>query len=303
MHPPLILDTDKTADLLGQIVHFMGSGRGFDALQIAFVFPDCKIVQSASNRDIKILCSKNSHLLRICDAPTQCFARRMQLVWSSALLFVYFRLLEALHQCLNHLPKPEKVQNTQSRIADHICNSQPRRYWQTSRSLERDPNILIHPQRLICAPQQPTTPERRDERYAINQLRRRPRHANLIHKPMNIKKRSRQLIEYEIEAVVIAKRTLDGTSRQHKYPTDKIPQQKKTIQIPTSTPPPHSPHASTPPPHAHPHPSHSSPNPRENTPPKTPAPSPSPPYTPTPSPSPPSPTSPHPPKSPPTPPH
>ncbi len=121
-------------------------------------------------------------------------------------IFVFVaRLFEPLSQCRNYFPEPIKVQNAQRRIADNVRHSEPRRYRQASRRLERSPDVLIHPNALIGAPNQSTSPERRDERDAIDELCRRASHVELIHKPMNVEKRRRQLVENEVQAVIIAK--------------------------------------------------------------------------------------------------
>lgn len=96
--------------------------------------------------------------------------------------------LESLSQSRNHLPKPIKVQKAQRRTADHVRHCEPRRYWQASRRLERGPDILIHPDALIGAPHQATGTESRDEHDAIDELRRRPSLAELVHEPMNVEK-------------------------------------------------------------------------------------------------------------------
>ena len=123
------------------------------------------------------------------------------------------RLFEPLSQCRDYFPEPIKVQDTQRRIADNIRHSEPRRYRQASRRLERSPDVLIHPNALIGAPNQSTSPERRDERDAIDELCRRASHAELIHEPMNVEKRRRQLVENEVQAVIIAKWPLGASQR------------------------------------------------------------------------------------------
>lgn len=120
------------------------------------------------------------------------------------------RLLESLSQRRNHLPEPIEVQDAQRRVADNIRHCEPRGHRQASRRLERGPDILIHPDALIGAPDQATGSESRDERDPVDELGRRARHAQLIHEPMNIEKRRRQLIKNEIKAVVIAEWPLGG---------------------------------------------------------------------------------------------
>ena len=119
--------------------------------------------------------------------------------------FVIFvaRLLESLSQGRNHFSEPIKVQDAQRRIAEDIRHREPRRYRQASRRLERSPDVLIHPNALIGAPDQATSPESRDECDSINELCRRSSHAELVHEPMNVEKRRRQFIENEVKAVVI----------------------------------------------------------------------------------------------------
>lgn len=108
------------------------------------------------------------------------------------------RPLKPLPQRNNHFPEPVKVQDTQRRIANNIRHREPRRYRQASGRLSRSPDVLIHLHGLIRAPNQATGSERRDERDAIDELRRRSSHAKLIHEPVDIEKWRRQLIQNEI---------------------------------------------------------------------------------------------------------
>ncbi len=133
------------------------------------------------------------------------------------------RLFEPLSQCRDYFPEPIKVQDAQRRIADNIRHGEPRRYRQASRRLEGRPDVLIHPHALIGAPNQSTSPECRDERDAIDELCRRASHAELIHKPMNIEKRRRQLVENEVQAVIIAKWPLGACQPSPSHPRSQYP--------------------------------------------------------------------------------
>ena len=80
------------------------------------------------------------------------------------------RFLESLSQRRDHSPEPIDVQNAQRRVAHDICYREPRRYRQASRRLKRSPDVLIHPQALIGAPDQATRSKSRNERDAIHEL-------------------------------------------------------------------------------------------------------------------------------------
>ena len=163
------------------------------------------------------------------------------------------RLFESLSQGRDYFPEPVKVQDAQRRIADNIRHSEPWRYRQAPGRLERGPDVLIHPYTLIAAPNQSTSAERRDERDAIDELCRRASHIELIHKPMNVEKRRRQLVQHEVQAVIIAKRPLSAS--QPSPSPSPLALNNPTgwhSRIPTTTPPTRSPHASTPLPHARP---------------------------------------------------
>lgn len=67
---------------------------------------------------------------------------------------------------------------------------------------------MIHPDRLIRPPQQPTPAEGSEQRHAIDQLRCRARETEFVHEPVDIQKRGGQFVEDKIEAVVIAERSL-----------------------------------------------------------------------------------------------
>ena len=82
------------------------------------------------------------------------------------------RPLEPLPQRRNHSPEPIKIQDAQRRIANNIRHREPRRYRQASGRLKCSPDVLIHPHALIRAPDQTTGSESRDERDAIDELRR-----------------------------------------------------------------------------------------------------------------------------------
>ena len=123
------------------------------------------------------------------------------------------RLFKSLSQRRDHSPKPVEVQSAQRRIADHICYRKPRRYRQATRRLKSSPDILIHPDALIRAPDQATGAESRDERGPIHELCGRPRHAELIHEPVDIEEWRRQLVQDEVQTVVIAEWAL-GSTRQ-----------------------------------------------------------------------------------------
>lgn len=157
----------------------------------------------------------------------------MLLLLGISLIIFVARLLESLSQGRNHFPKPIEVEPTQRCIADDIRYCEPRRYRQASRRCKRSPDVLIHSDALIGAPDQATGSESRDERDSIDELCRRSSHAELIHEPMNIEERRRQLIKDEIQAVIIAERSLALVSPAH---FSNIPM-KPHSQIPTTTRP------------------------------------------------------------------
>ena len=115
----------------------------------------------------------------------------VQSMFAIGVVILVSRLLESRSHGRDHSPEPIEVEHAQRRVADDIGDREPRRDWQASARLECCPDVLIHPDALIRAPDQTAGAERRDERDSVDELRGRPGHTQLIHEPMDVEKRRR----------------------------------------------------------------------------------------------------------------
>ena len=151
-----------------------------------------------------------------------------------------FRLPEPAPHSLNHLAKPVEIERIQHDITDQIDRRQPAWYdvicriahhfvrlaqrleppcedqFMSSRcwlEVQPRPDVLIHPDTLVCTPQQPTAEERDEEYDAIIPLRLRARHLQLVEEPVHVEEGRGDLIEDERRAVEIDKRSLQSPNQ------------------------------------------------------------------------------------------
>lgn len=69
--------------------------------------------------------------------------------------------------------------------------------------MQRKPDVLIHFDRLVGSPNKTAGAKCADKDDAVDELRGRPGHAEFVHEPMDVEKRSGKFVEDEVETVVV----------------------------------------------------------------------------------------------------
>lgn len=70
------------------------------------------------------------------------------------------------------------------------------------------PNVSIHVDVLVRAPDQPAASKGGDERDTVQQLSGRTRHTKFIHEPVKVQEGGREFIKHKVDTIVITKRPL-----------------------------------------------------------------------------------------------